>query len=85
MRLITALLLLMAMSAQAQYLTLPDGTTRYVPPGYEIVVVKRGKGGLVRVSGAEPIKVEDLPTKPESQSEECTEEGELSLGAPPCE
>lgn len=75
---------LFSMSAGAQYLTLPDGSTRYVPAGYEVVVVKRAPGGLVRVSGAQEIKVEDLPKRPESNSEECTEDGDLSLGAPPC-
>jgi hypothetical protein len=71
-------------TAQAQYLTLPDGTTRYIPPGYEVVVVKKGPGGLVRVEGADAKKVEDLPTLPESDSQSCTPEGELSSGAPPC-
>lgn len=88
MRLIVAVVVyLVAMAASAQgYVTLPDGSTRYVPPGYELVVVKRGQGGLVRVSGADPIKVEDLPARPVADdADDCTADGELSLGSPPCE
>lgn len=82
-----ALVSLSSLHATAQgYVTLPDGTTRYVPSTHELVVVRKGTGGLVRVTGADAYPVEELPTRPVSEKPvECTPEGELTLGAPPCE
>lgn len=76
----------LALNTYAQkYITLPDGVTRYVPSTHEVVIVRKGPGGLVRVQGADPIKIKDLPVRPDPEDPvKCTPEGELSLGTPPC-